>query len=142
MYNNLYLNAEKIINNDIYKINDKNYIQVKLLEKRGNKYYDVIFVNGDKEKFLGRFAKGFDLLKVSYKDGKILVYYDEFFREEGINQMKVKKVLSLYDILDDVFYACSEKEALTMFDKSLSTDKLISEDNKLIRVDTEKKKRI
>ena len=50
-------------------------------------------------------------------------YCDNVVNVNG--QVEIIKVLSLYDILDDTFYSCTEKEALELFDKDVESKYLI-----------------
>ena len=122
------------------KISENAVINVSLYQKRNTVFYDVVFNLYGKEIFIGRVLQNEKKLIVKYKDGKILLAYKSHINElEGI---KIIKVLSLYEIVDDTFYSCSEKEALNIFDSSLD-DSFLEEENSLMhRVDLEKKKRL
>ena len=122
------------------KINEKSFINIKLNEKRNNKFFDVIFNLNGKEIFLGRFAKDFNIINAKYKDGKILIYYENF--NQNKHCMTINKVLSLYDILDDTFYSCTEIEALNIFDSSIDSSYLKQPENLIHRSDVEKSKRL
>lgn len=135
------LNIPKLIDAiEITKIGKNSHIGVGLYEKRNNKFYDVVLKLNDKEIFIGRFNKEFNKLRVKYADGKILVYYDEFSKQS--NKMEIIKVLSLYDILDNTFYSCTEIEALELFDKDINSSNLKDKDNYIRHSDCEKRKRL
>ena len=122
------------------KISENLTIKKGLYEKRGNAFYDISIVLLDKEIFIGRFPKDFNDIKIKYKDGKILVYYDEL--NEEYEKKIIIKVFSLYDIIDDVFYSCTEEEALTKFDDNIDTSYLKNRNNYIYRSDIEKTKRL
>ena len=122
---------------EIIKINDNNYISIAEYEKRNSTFYDVIFNNNGKEIFIGRYIKDFDIVKVMYKDGKILVYIDKYIKEK--KGLYITDIYTLYDILDDVHYNESKEEMLRIFDPSLSDEFLINKNKILQRSDIEKK---
>lgn len=125
---------------EIINISEKALIKVGLYEKRGNLFYDVIFELNDKYIFLGRFDKTHNSFKVKYNDGKILICYEEFKNQE--KEMKIIKVLSLYEIVDDTFYSCTEEEALELFNENLDSSYLKNKKNKILRSDVEKIRRL
>ncbi|MBR6689981.1 MAG: hypothetical protein IKL65_01455, partial [Bacilli bacterium] len=102
-----------------------------------NKFHDVIFSLKGKEFFLGRFNKTFDKINVKYKDGKIIIFYEEISKQT--NQMEIIEVLSLYEIVDDMFYSCTQKEALELFDKTIDSSHLKNHDERIYRTDPVKK---
>ena len=115
-------------------IDDKNYIKISKYQKRDTIFYDVIFINLDKEKFIGRY-KDFNNMNVSYKDSKILVF------SQDVDNFIIK-VHTLYDILDDINYSLSEIEALKVFDSSIDSSKLINKEKSIVRCDVEKRHRL
>ena len=121
-------------------INSEAFVQINDCEKRGNKFLDVIFNFNGKEFFLGRFNKTFDKLSVKYKDGKIIIFYEEISKQT--NQMEIVEILSLYEIIDDMFYSCTQKEALELFDKLIDSSHLKNPYKKIYRSDVEKKLRL
>lgn len=123
----------------IIKIGDTSYVKVCFYEKRNTKYYDVILNIDNKETFLGRFVKEFYKIKIKQKDGRILIYNDRINASK--KSYEIIKVLGLYDILDDVFYSCTEEEALNLFDNKLETNFLENKNNLIVRSDVEKRKR-
>lgn len=125
---------------DTLKISEDVFVKIGLYEKRGNKFYDVFLNINDEEVFLGRFIKKFNKLKAKYNKGKILLYYDEF--NENTKNMQIIEVLSLYEIIDDTFYSCTEEEALGIFDKNIDTRYLKNKHKPIYRADIEKKKRL
>lgn len=136
---NLDINIPKLLGPvDEIKIGENSIIEKGLYEKRGNSFYDIKLKLKDKEIFLGRFNKTFDRLSVKYKEGKILVCNEEF-KADGI---KIVSVLSLYDILDDTFYSCTEEEAIQIFDPSIDQSYLKNKTRNISRTDIEKLKRI
>ena len=124
---------------EIIKIDENNYIKKIDFEKRGNSFSDVIFNNNGKEIFVGRYILDTKNIKVLYREGKILVYSDKFIDGKG---MKITKVYTLYDILDDVCYSMSEKDLIKIFDPVLD-DSYLENPNKLsIYNDVEKRHRL
>lgn len=123
---------------DEIKIGENAVIEKGLYEKRGNKFYDIKIKLQDKEIFLGRFNKTFDRISVKYKDGKILICNEEFKKDS----MKIVDVLSLYDILDDTFYSCTEEEAIKIFNPNIDYSNLKNKKRNISRADIEKLKRI
>lgn len=124
----------------IYKIDDNNYIKTQLLEKRGTKFYDVVFYNNGKEIFIGRFFNDLDNLKVAYNKGNILIYCDKYNEKE--HKYNIVEVISLYNIIDDTFYSVTEEEALSIFDDKLISVFLKNKDKRINRNDLEKRKRL
>ena len=135
-------NNNKKILEPIYtlKISDNLIIEKCLYQTTGNTFYEVVLKTDKNEIFIGRFTKELNNLRVTYNNGKILVYYDNFIQEE--RQMKVIKVLSLYDILDDIFYSCTEEEALNIFNPNIDTNYLEDPDRYIYRSDLEKRKKL
>ena len=125
---------------DIIKIGENAQISIGTYEKRRDVFQDVILDLNGKEIFLGRFNKDENQLIVKYKDGKILIGYQEFKKET--EDMRIIKVLSLYEMLDDTFISCTEKEALNMFDPSIDDTYLKNKDALMHRADIERKKRL
>jgi len=139
MNNKYNINELKLKNKpQITKIDDNNYISIAEYKKRQTSFFEVVFNNRGKEILLGRYINEFDNIKAMYKDGKILVYSDEFIRGEGI---KIVDVKDLYDILDDTFYCVSKLEALNIFDSSIDSSYLKDKQKSTIRKDIEKKTR-
>lgn len=134
MNNDPYLGITKALSlYDAIKIiiDDNNYISVQLFEKQRIKYYEVTFINNEKQIFLGKFYKEDYLFNVSYKNGKILIHNDEF--DHGLAQMQIKEVLALYDIIDDIFYYCTEENAVKIFDETIDSSNIKRKNNKLLR---------
>ncbi len=125
---------------DIIKIGENAQINIGTYEKRRDVFQDVILELNNKEIFLGRFNKDENKLIVKYKDGKILIGYQEFKKET--EDMRIIKVLSLYEMLDDTFISCTEKEALNMFDPNIDDSYLKNKDSLIHRADIEKKIRL
>ena len=123
----------------IIEIGDASSIKVFYYEKRNTKYYDVILDANGKETFLGRYVREYNKVKAKYKDGRILIYNDIINASK--REFEITKILALYDILDDVFYSCTEEEALNLFDNQLETNFLENKDNLIVRSDIEKRKR-
>lgn len=122
------------------KINENTNINITLNEKRNNKFFDVVLNLKNKEIFLGRFIKEFNKISAKYNEGKILIFCDEFDQKD--RRMKISEVLSLYEVVDDTFYSCTEIEALNIFDNSLDTSFLKKPHNPIHRSDIEKNKRL
>jgi len=140
IYMNNLDNEKKLLNFKEEIIGEEAKIVIKTYQKRNNVFQDVVLQLGNREIFLGRFPKDEKKLIVKYSDGKILLAYKSQINE--LEGMKIIKVLSLYEILDDTFYSCTEKEALNIFDSSLD-DSFLEEENSLMhRADIEKKKRL
>ena len=136
MLNNINI-PKKIGNPSIYQINEKNIVEIQLYEKRGKNFYDVNFNNNGNVIFLVRFDKEDNRISVSYNNGKIMLYYENFNREK--QELLISDILALYSIIDDTFYSCTCEEALNIFDKTLNVDGLINPNKNLIRTDIEKK---
>ena len=135
------VNEIKLIYNiNTLKISEDAFIKIDLIEKRGNKFFDVILTLKEREIFLGRFDKTIDKINAKYKDDKILIFYEEYTKET--EKMEIIKILSLYEIIDDMFYSCSEKEALELFDKNIDSSYLKDKDNKIYREVVEKNRRL
>lgn len=139
MLNNADINKEKLIYKDkIVKIDENSFVISLLLEKRGKRFYDVTFYNNGNEIFIGRFDE--DFIQISYNDGKILVYVENF--ESNIRQMKIERILCLYNIEDDFFFAGTEQNSLEFFDSSIDSSYLINKNGSMIRTDVVKKNKI
>lgn len=119
---------------DVMKIGESAQITIGTYQKRLNVYQDVVLELKDKEIFLGRFVTEEDKLVVRYKDGKILVGRE---KQEN-NVTKITKVLTLYEVVDDMFYSCSELEALNLFDSSIDSTHLQNKGSYMHRSDLEK----
>jgi len=124
----------------IIKIDEKNFISSQLFEYRGKSYYDVIFNNDGKEKFIGRFENNNSTFETIYKDGKILICYLEY-NNDNLN-MCISKVACLYDMVDDTYFACTEEQAISIFDESYQLVNLKNKKNCIVRSDLIKKKRL
>ena len=137
----LNINTPKLLyKKEIIEIGEKAKISIGTYEKRRDVYQDVVLELDGKEIFLGRFNKDEKLLTVKYKDGRILIGYKEFKKE--VEDMRIIKVLSLYEMADDTFYSCSELEALNMFDPSIDDTYLKNKETLMHRADIEKRKRL
>ena len=135
------INIPKLIGSkDILKIGNNLTVEKGLYEKRGNRFYDIVLKTNEEVIFLGRFNKEQNSIDIEYKDGKILICQRKFDNDNQV--FKVIKVLSLYEILDQTFYSCTEREALNIFDPSIDTSNLINGDNSIVRTDVEKLRRI
>ena len=119
-------------------INSTNYITISEFQKRNSEFYEVIFNNNGKEIFLGKFVKEYDKLNVSYRNGKILIFMENIVKE---NLHAITKVLSLYEILDDMFYSVTEENALKIFDSNLNSQFLKNKNNLIAREDLEKRQK-
>lgn len=129
-----------IYNIDTIKIGEGATIKIDFYEKRGTRFYDIVLNLKDKEIFIGRFNKGEETIKAKYNDGKIIICDERLI--EGENKVGIMKVFSLYDILDDTFYSCTEEEALNIFDSSIDTSHLKDKNKPIYRADIEKKRRL
>lgn len=135
------INEEKIKwEPQIIKIDEKNYIKKIDLEKRNNNFSDVIFYNCGKEIFIGRYECDTKNIKILYKDGRILVYSDQFIEEK--NGLQITNVHTLYDVVDDVCYSMKEDELLKTFDVNLDASYLKRTNKLIVRSDVEKKHRL
>lgn len=134
------INEPVLMSLDVKKISDNSSIDIELYEKRKRKFYDVILNLPDKKIFIGRFIKEFDNISVDYNNGKVLIYIEKFIRQ--ISTMKITKVLTLYDIVDDTCYSVTELEALSIFNKNIDSNYLEKKDNYIYRTDIEKSKRL
>ena len=124
---------------DVIKLGQDVKVSKGLYKLRENEFYDVVLTLKDKEIFIGRFNKTYDMFSVKYNNGKILSCYEDFDRDSA--KMQIFEVLSLYEVVDDTFYSCTEEEALTMFDPNIDTSYLRNKNNPIYRTDTEKRKR-
>lgn len=125
---------------EIILIDQGKYIKIQLFEYRSKLYYEVVFVNNGSEKFIGEYERDDNRIEVAYSNGKVLVYYNEYNTNQ--KRMCLSKVLTLYNIDDDTFYACTEEEALNIFNPNLDSSFLNDKENFIMRVDVEKKKRL
>ena len=121
---------------EVTKIGDNSYISLYMFKDRRDIVYYVTLNIGDDEKLLGRFVEDCDFTRVKYKDGKILIYSEVQDLETG--ELNIQKIHSLYDIADDTFYSCTEREAIEMFDPTLDSSHLKNKDNYIYRSDREK----
>lgn len=140
MYNDPYSGITKPKFLYIYEkiiIDSNKYINVKLYEKNRIKYYEVVLNNNENEVFLGKYYENDSIFMVSCNKGKILIHNNQYFDEKGKTQ--IIEVLSLYDISDDVFYYCTEQEAVKLFDENLDTSSLKRKDKKLLRFNNRRK---
>lgn len=133
------LNHEKILFIDNFQIGKDVIIRKEEIYKKRNKYYNVKLITNDSEIFIGKYNKTDDMFCVDYKNGKILISYKDFNMEQ--RQLTIVDVLSLYEILDDTFYSCTQAEALEQFDESLDCSYLRKKDSLIFRSDIEKKRR-
>lgn len=132
--------ANAIFDPKIIKIDENKYISSQLFEYRGKCYYDVIFNNEGEEKFIGRFDKENSIFETMYQSEKILVCYKEY---NNINSsLCISKVACLYDIIDDTFFACTEEQAISIFDENYKFVNLTNKDNHIVRSDLIKKKQL
>lgn len=129
-----------IYNIDTIKIGEEATLKIDFYEKRGTRFYDIVLNLKDKEIFLGRFNKGEETIKAKYNNGKIIICDEKPIK--GENKVGIMKVFSLYDILDDTFYSCTEIEALNAFDPSIDTSYLKDKNKPIYRSDIEKKRRL
>lgn len=133
--NNTDINTPKLLGpKEIIKIGEKAQITIGTYQKRNSVYQDVILELEDKDIFLGRFVTEEDKLVASYKNGKILIGRE---KEEN-NITNITKVLTLYEVVDDMFYSCSEIEALNLFDSSIDSSNLKNKNTYMHRSDLEK----
>ena len=132
------------------KVENEDYNIVKIYFKARNEYYyDIILRarNAKSDIFLGRYMKEYrkyridngkeitDLGKVYfwYKNDKILI-----FTRDPVNN-NIYRVLSLYNIIDDISYNVTEREALKIFDETLTSDYLKDNgNNSIFRIDDER----
>ena len=136
-----YNNKEKIKwEPEIIKIDDNNFIKKIDLEKRGNSFCDIVFNNCGKEIFIGRYESDSQNVKVLYKNGRILVYSDQFIREK--EKVYITDVHTLYDIVDDVCYSMKESDLLKLFDPELDVSYLKQTNKLIVRSDVEKRRRL
>lgn len=125
---------------EIIKINDKMSIEVSEYYYRLNEYYEIVLKSDKYSFFLGRFYKIYDNIFVDYKDGKILISFKEFSAES--NKMEIIKILSLYEIIDDLYYSCKEIDALELFDSEIDKKYLKNPNNYIYREDIVKKNKV
>ena len=125
-----------LFDSTIYPIVEGKFIEIQLLKKRNEKYYEVIFHDEQNLMRFGKFSKDNNLLGVKYKNGKVLLYNENFNHEK--RKMNIVEVLALYNIDDDIFYYCSEEEAIRMFDDTIDLTGLISPTKKILRTQIRK----
>ena len=118
-------------------INENSYLNINLYEKKRIKYYEAIFYNENNEIYIGKFYKDDSIIGAKYKDGKILLYNEQFNHE--LRKMNITEVLALYDMEDDIFYYCTEEEALRIFDENIDFSDLKSKNKKLLKIKPRKK---
>ena len=135
------INIPKLVQSkEIIEIGKNLTIEKGLYEKRGSRFYDIILKNNDKEIFFGRFLKENNDIYIDYTDGKILISQKKYDNENKI--FNIIKVMSLYEIIDNTFYSCTEEEALQIFDSTIDTSNLINGNNSIVRTDVEKLRRL
>ena len=134
------IRPKKIVN-----INDHAAIELALYCQRHgaavSEFYDVEFKINDKRILLGRF-NNIDQdcsLDVKYNNGKVLVFEEKY--NKSTKKFEITKVHSLYEIVDDTFYSCTEEDAIDIFDKKLNSTYLENKDNMIYRADIEKIKK-
>lgn len=125
---------------EIIFIDQDKYIKKQMFEYWIRLYYEVVFVDNGSEKFIGEYEREDNRIEVAYSNGKILVYKNEYNFVQ--KRMCLTKVFDLYNINDDTFYACTEEEALNIFNSNLDSSFLNNKGNFLMRADVEKKKRL
>lgn len=118
-------------------VDTNKYISIQLYRKRAIDYYEVTFHNENSEIYFGKFYKDDSLIDAKYNNGKILVYTEEF--NHKLRKMMISQVLALYDIKDDTFYYCSEKDALILFDNTIEPSGLKKPNNKILRTNVRKR---
>ncbi len=134
---NLPTMEKKKLSEEVNKINDNMYVKSILYSKRGDKFYDIYFVNNGIENFIGRFTQIEEKIEVLHNKDKLLICKRQYIE----NGMKIIKVLGMYNILDNMLYYCTELEALDLFDSSIDKKYLKNPKNTLYRLDIEKKRR-
>ena len=96
---------------DIIKIGENAQISIGTYEKRRDVFQDVILELNNKEIFLGRFNKDENQLIVKYKDGKILIGYQEFKKETEDRRVKyMVKLQSLTKQDEFQYYALPDTD--------------------------------
>lgn len=129
--------TKKIFNPDIINIDEDKYIEKQLVEFRQNRYYDITLYKDNKALFLGRFEYNDDLFEISVSNSKILIYSSYF--DNNKKTLAINKVYVLYDINEDMNYACTELEALNLFKESMDSSNLKNKNHRLIRYDSYRK---
>lgn len=125
----------------IIKINESDYIVAQLYKQKGNVFYDIVLKNNDEDHFIGRYNIIDNLIvDLKCKNKKILVSYIQF--STITKKTEIVKVETLYDLEDDCFYNCTEEEALLLFDKDLNSSHLKNKSHRILRSDSEKKKKL
>ena len=115
------------------EINDNTFILIKNYKKGASEYSIITLHLKDKKVLVGKFNEEFDNLNARYKDGRVLVYF---------GNGDIKKVLSLYEMVDDTFYSCTEEEAINIFDNTLDVSHIQNKNRPIYRMDSEKTRRI
>lgn len=117
-------------------IEEQGYVNVKLCEKRGEKYFAVSFYKNEKEIFSKKITYNENALYISYKDGKILIHNNIF--DENMKKYQVSEVLMLYNIDSEFFYYGKEIDVLRCFDMNIDNSYLINPNNRVLKFKRER----
>ena len=72
-----------------YDIGQNAYVTTQRFWRRNKEYYDVFLYLKDRKILLGRFPLELNDLRIAYKDGRILIYYDEYNHEKNCLEIKI-----------------------------------------------------
>lgn len=134
-------NNEKRIGPYLDKIRGEIYLEHYLIRKKSGEYLDVSLKIGNEELFVGRFPRENYILEAKMNNGPfVIIYYLNFINET--QKTEVIKVLSCINLIDNTFYAMTEKEALNFFDSNINDKYLETPDDYINRSDPEKKRRL
>ena len=122
-----------------YEIDEKTKVVVKKSSQFDVEFYDIYVKVADEERFLGRYLRETQNLRIGYNNGKILIYYGNYDRDTQ-KFSKVTKVINLYNVEDDMFYPVREAEALRMFNPELTLDELLTPDGSLVYYNADNKR--
>lgn len=131
---------EFFITHDGCKIDNNTYIRVDEYIQYEQNYFDIILHKEEKEIIIGRYLKDFKNIMVAHKNNKILFYYAEYAHSDE-RIMNIVKIINLYNLEDDVFYSVTEKEALNLFDSSISDEYLQTPDDRLLNYNINNKQK-
>lgn len=119
-----YISEPKLyMHHDGCKISEEIFVTVDEYIQYDINYLLITLHKNGKKIIVGRYLKEGRNILVSYKNGNIMLYYADY-NYNTYSLSKIIKVINLYDIVNDMSYAVTEKEALELFDSNLSTDNL------------------
>lgn len=134
-------NNEKRIGPYLDKIKGKLDLEYYIIRKKTGEYIDISLKISNESLFIGRFPKENYILEAKMNNGPtVIIYYLDFINET--QKTEVIKVLSCVNLIENTFYAMTEKEALNFFDSNINDKYLETPNNYIVRSDAEKKRRL